>query len=354
MRSTGIVSVLVIAGLTSCLSTPAKADDPPGLSKVNPDAAAKTENTKPLPLVPIPDNPPPHEGALINIPYIIEPPDILDVEVLEALPGRAISGERLVRPDGAISLGFYGEVQVRGLTLVQAKVAIVEKLRHFLPDDVLGLAASREGETDLDAATVPVAPKDSHKVFVDVMAHNSKYYYVQGDFSVPGKFPTTGGETVLDAVHYAGGFLHTADPKTLHLIRPARGGKPAKTYAINYEAILEKGDQQANLQLFPGDRLVVGRNAFVQSTVQADRLAATSQTLVNSMLQFSFMTRSVVQATPDLTPAQRETMMKEWFEMFWKTAQQPGGPVPDQAVMRELFTKQLKAMPPANPPGEKK
>src|SRR5947207_1623087 len=61
---------------------------------------------KPLPLTPIPDDPPPHEGAMINLPFTIEPPDLLIVEVLEALPGRRITGERLVRPDGTISLGF--------------------------------------------------------------------------------------------------------------------------------------------------------------------------------------------------------------------------------------------------------
>ena len=50
--------------------------------------------------------------------YVVEPPDLLVVEVLEALPGRPISGERLVRPDGKISLGFYGDLYVAGLTTV--------------------------------------------------------------------------------------------------------------------------------------------------------------------------------------------------------------------------------------------
>ena len=76
--------------------------------------------------------------------YVVEPPDLLLVEVLEALPGRPISGERLVRPDGKISLGLYGEVQVRGLTLPQIKVAIIKQLRKFLSDEMLGLAISRK------------------------------------------------------------------------------------------------------------------------------------------------------------------------------------------------------------------
>src|SRR3954447_14056521 len=88
------------------------------------------ESIKPLPLTPIPDDPPPHEGAMHELPYVIEPPDLLLVEVLEALPGRPISGERLVRPDGSISLGFYGDVHVQGLTIRQAK----EKTHHASPE----------------------------------------------------------------------------------------------------------------------------------------------------------------------------------------------------------------------------
>ena len=71
--------------------------------------------------------------------YVVEPPDLILVEVLEALPGRPISGERLVRPDGKISLGFYGDVYVAGLTLPEVKEKIVLHLRKYLTDEVLGL-----------------------------------------------------------------------------------------------------------------------------------------------------------------------------------------------------------------------
>ena len=46
---------------------------------------------------------PPASKGRSEFAHIIEPPDLLLVEVLEALPGRPISGERLVRPDGTIS-----------------------------------------------------------------------------------------------------------------------------------------------------------------------------------------------------------------------------------------------------------
>ena len=135
---------------------------------------------KPHPLPPIPDDPPPHEGAMISLPYIVEPPDLMIVEVLEALPGRPISGERLVRSDGMISLGFYGDVKAKGLTIDQVKVTILKHLRKFLTDHALGLEeplfdtlpdrpaverpqiprSSKEGENPLDA-NKKVKPRSS-------------------------------------------------------------------------------------------------------------------------------------------------------------------------------------------------
>ncbi len=93
--------------------------------------------------------------------YVVEPPDLLIVEVLEALPGRPISGERLVRPDGAISLGFYGDVHVAGLTLSQVKEKIVLHLRRFVDDTTLGLVVL--DETD-DGSLPPTDPTEIPEV----------------------------------------------------------------------------------------------------------------------------------------------------------------------------------------------
>ena len=41
---------------------------------------------KPHPSPSIPDDPPPHEGAMISLPYVVEPPDLVLVEVLEPCP----------------------------------------------------------------------------------------------------------------------------------------------------------------------------------------------------------------------------------------------------------------------------
>lgn len=232
----------------------------------------------------------PREFSKVSMPdYVVEPPDLLLVEVLEALPGRPISGERLVRPDGKISLSFYGEVYVAGLTIPEIKEKIVLHLRKFMPDEVLGLL-----EQDPDGNWVDVHPRDTNRVFVDVTAYNSKNYYIQGDVAAPGKLPITGNETVLDAINYAGGLIPTAAPQNIRLVRPAPPGACCEqVLPINLAAIISGGDPTTNYQLMPNDRIVVYRDPIVRTTIFIDRLAAPFQTVLNSMLQYSFTARSV-------------------------------------------------------------
>jgi protein involved in polysaccharide export with SLBB domain len=448
-------------------------DDPPRKHAVKELRSAEDQidkliaeyDLKPHPLVPIPDDPPPHEGALIDLPYVVEPPDLIIVEVLEALPGRPISGERLVRPDGKISLSFYGEVPVRGLTIPQVKVAILKHLRNCLPDETLGLLSSpatepfslpaetylprvrkpaiipelpdektnpfqkleeprpstdrppsaktrspsrpetrghipvrrvRQRETRLEPqdqevpakernpikvdgvgkgkvtitvefdgqdrpAAEPVLPEpladkyegpwqvvppeESSRIFVDVTAYNSKNYYVLGDVQVPGKLPWTGNETVLEALQYAGGLMASAEPKDIRLIRPARGGKPARVYKVDLEAIRDRGEITLNYQLFPGDRLVVGRNEVVKKTEELDRLNAPLQSVTGSILQAAFALRYV----QILSPERSDEIMKKLIDFWAKEISRKGDLKLDEQKLRELLLHELNK-PPATPP----
>ena len=242
-------------------------DDPPA------PAIVSREGEKP----PLPD-------------YVVDPPDILVVEVLEALPGRPITGEhpaterkststrrfsgssarqpltgeRLVRPDGTISLGFYGDVAVSGRTLREIKVKIIEHLGQFLTDEQLGLTTIQDGKT------IAVEPSQSTRVFVDVASYNSKVYYVQGDVGVPGRLPITGNETILDAIHYAGGLIPHQKPPGITLVRPASPGRSSEqVLPIDLKAIREEGETKTNYTLRPGDRLVVSRQPEVAAGAAA-------------------------------------------------------------------------------------
>jgi polysaccharide export outer membrane protein len=220
--------------------------------------------------------------------YVIEPPDLVQVEVLEALPGRPITGERLVRPDGTISLDFYGKVYVAGLTPTEAKEKLVLHLRKFLTDEALGLIEKSDGQE------TPLHPRDSDRVYVDVTAYNSKVYYVLGDVAAPGRLPITGNETVLDALNYAGGLAPTASVPNIRLVRPAPPGACCEqVLPINYAAIVNAGDPTTNYQLMPGDRVVVYRDPIVRATVFIDRLAAPFNAVVQTILTYSFTARSI-------------------------------------------------------------
>lgn len=334
---------------------PAKeAEGAPAWTKLTPDSI------KPLPLESIPDSPPPHEGALFKISERIESPDLVLVEVLEGMPGRPITGERLVRPDGTVSLGFYGDLYVAGLTPAQAKVKLTLHLRRYLKDQYLGLISweddnddqngkpsvpvtdprvlsslepmsdaipleppaapppdavgaappnagdepkhasfpkntSKAGPLRAPHAAIPpvpapfdpvlpqppkpvaergpnpmpgpapppgryvyVDPAETSRVFVMISSYNHDMYYVQGDVAKIGRLTYTGNETVFDALQFAGGLLPSADRLNIRLHRPARGDKPSRSYRIDLDAI-ERGDKTANLQLFPGDRLIIER-----------------------------------------------------------------------------------------------
>jgi polysaccharide export outer membrane protein len=232
----------------------------------------------------------PRELSKTSMPeYVVSPPDILLVEVLEALPGRPITGEVLVRPDGTITLGFYGNVYVNGLTVREIKEKVVIHLRQYLSDETLGLIG-----VDQQGNELRIAPADSDRVFVDVAAYNSQVYYVQGDVAAPGRLPITGNETVLDAINYAGGLAPTASVPNIRLVRPSPPGTCApQILPVNLAAIIQEGDPTTNYQLMPGDRIYVYRDPIVRGTLFLDRMAAPFNTVLSSIMQYSFAGRSI-------------------------------------------------------------
>ena len=93
-----------------------------------------------------------------------------------------IAGEHLVGPDGTVTLGVYGGVQVVGLTIAEAKGAIEQHLSQYL---------------------------ENPEVSVEVFAYNSKVYYVvtqgAGFGDAVARFPVMGNETVIDAISHVNG-----------------------------------------------------------------------------------------------------------------------------------------------------
>lgn len=171
--------------------------------------------------------------------YIIEAPDVLKIEVTvnkEALPQQPITGAYLVRPDGTVSLGVWGNVAVAGLTIPEATEAVrAVVMKHVV-------VQGRESKSDDVLVSLEVASFNSKRYYVIVLGKNGDE--VQA-------FPCTGNETVLDALaglKGANALLGGAE------IRIERDGK---SLMVDWNGIVQNGDTKTNYQIEPGDRLFV-------------------------------------------------------------------------------------------------
>lgn len=172
---------------------------------------------------------------------------------LEALGGKqVIDGSHLVRPDGTVHLGVYGSVHVAGFTLEQAKVMLEDYLSQYILDP---------------------------EVNIDVLAYNSKVYYIVNDGGGQGdqltSWPITGNETVLDAMVNTGGLPLIGSKKKIWIARPAPAELDAEQILpVDWDAIVRGGSTRTNYQILPGDRIYVAADpAFATDIWLAKTLA---------------------------------------------------------------------------------
>jgi polysaccharide export outer membrane protein len=145
-----------------------------------------------------------------------------------------IAGEHLVRPDGQISLGIYGNVRVAGMTLDQVTAAVTAQLSKYLDDP---------------------------EVRVDMLGYNSKVFYVVTDGGGNGervdRIPFTGNETVLDAVAQIQG-LSDISSKRVWVARPSPPGcAGSQVMMVDWRGITQDGVTTTNYQILPGDRIYI-------------------------------------------------------------------------------------------------
>jgi polysaccharide export outer membrane protein len=156
--------------------------------------------------------------------YVIGADDMLRISVWkepdlsEALP---------VRPDGKISMPLLNDIPAAGLSPLQLKDSITEKLKKFIADP---------------------------RVTVVVTAMNSRRIFVSGEVVHSGPMPLLPHMTVLQALSQAG-FTQFANPKAIYLLR-TENGKQQKI-AFNYKEVIKGNRPEQNIMLKPGDTVVV-------------------------------------------------------------------------------------------------
>jgi polysaccharide biosynthesis/export protein len=132
-----------------------------------------------------------------------------------------------VRPDGKISMPLLNDIPAAGLTPLQLKDSITEKLKKFIADP---------------------------RVTVVVTAMNSRRIFVSGEVVHTGPMPLLPHMTMLQALSQAG-FTQFANVKAIYLLR-TENGKQEKL-PFNYKDVVKGNHPEQNIVLKPGDTVVV-------------------------------------------------------------------------------------------------
>jgi len=162
--------------------------------------------------------------AVASPQYTIGSGDVLNIQVWKE---KDLSQTVVVRPDGKISLPLLGEVYVVGKEPSQLEDLIQTRLQPLV-----------------------VQPR----VTVTVTEIHSRMVYITGEITRPGAYPLNTPITVLQLIAQAGGLTQFASKKKIHVLR-ASG--PAGGIWVNYKSLLQGSDPNHNLQLNPGDTVVI-------------------------------------------------------------------------------------------------
>ncbi len=166
---------------------------------------------------------PPAEAAS-DSDYVIGADDMLRISVWKEPD---LSETLPVRPDGKISMPLLNDIPAAGLSPLQLKDSITEKLKKFIADP---------------------------RVTVVVTAMNSRRVFVSGEVVHSGPMTLLPHMTVLQVLSQAG-FTQFANPKAIYLLRTENGRQ--QKIPFNYKEVIKGNHPEQNIELKPGDTVVV-------------------------------------------------------------------------------------------------
>lgn len=157
--------------------------------------------------------------------YKVGPEDVLQIHVWS---DEQLSPQVVVRPDGKISLPLVGEIVCAGRSVEEIRLEIERKIKTYVPD----------------------AP-----VSVMVLQVNSPKVYIIGKVNSPGMYIMGHHMSLTQALALAQGFNPFAETDSVLLIRGS--GTNQITYQYDYDDLARGRDLMQNVQLMPGDTIVV-------------------------------------------------------------------------------------------------
>ncbi len=192
------------------------------------DSSSVSKNSNPAPASqpkqPAADHP---AGTAVEVPadYVVGESDSLSITVWKE---RDLNQTVMVRPDGKISYPFVDEIKVSGLTPTQIQSLLEEHLKNYL-----------------------VAPH----VTVTVTEIRSRVVYITGEVAKPGVYSLLSPLNVLQLIAKANGLNGYAKRSKIFVLRQVDGRQVR--YPFNYDHVVRGREASQNIELRPGDTVVV-------------------------------------------------------------------------------------------------
>lgn len=160
--------------------------------------------------------------------YLIGAGDVLNIFVWR---NPEVSGSFVVRPDGMITTSLVEDIKVSGKTPTELARSIEEILATYLRDPIV---------------TVTV------QSFIGPFSEQIR---VIGEATEPQAINYTQHMTLLDVMIQVGGLTEFADGNDAVLIRVESGQQ--KEYEILIDELLRDGEISANIDMLPGDVIII-------------------------------------------------------------------------------------------------
>lgn len=159
--------------------------------------------------------------------YRLQPLDVLEIQYRYTPEyNQTIS----IQPDGYSELLLVGDLKLEGLTLDEARTAILQKAAARLRDPEVNLILKE---------------------------YEKPYIVIGGEVTSPGRFEMRGHITAIEAVAMAGGFKNSAKHSQVILFRRVSPDL-AKTQVLDMKEMMKHPDEDVVLR--PGDMLLVPQN----------------------------------------------------------------------------------------------
>ena len=187
----------------------------------------------PSPQANVPDGATEKSSLIVTQDYIIGPEDVLEITVWK---NADLSKTVTVRPDGKLSLPLVGDVSAVGRSAGQLTQDIADRLKAYMENPTVSIV---------------------------IREVNSYSIFVLGEVVLPGKYPLKSKTTLLQAITLAKGFSPVAARNKIVIFRLGKDAEGLTKIKASYDDIVLRDGTKQNIELKPGDQIVVPSETMV-------------------------------------------------------------------------------------------